>query len=152
MIPCTPGYICDNTLNGGPVTVPTLLCNSGYYCEQGSDNASKQQCPQGYYCIEGSAEPIPCPAGRYSNSLGLSAENQCTECTANYYCPDIAATAMDFSLMCDPGFTCPAGSVHPRVNICAKGYKCPQTSVDPIACVNPQEYQDRMGATECNVC
>ena len=59
---------------------------------------------------------------------------------------------MDFSLLCDPGFTCPAGSVHPRVNICAKGYKCPQSTTDPIACVDPTEYQDRMGAIACNTC
>ena len=71
MIPCTPGYICDNAINGGPVTVPTKLCDAGYYCEQGTYDSIKDQCPRGYYCIEGSAEPIPCPAGTYSNTLEL---------------------------------------------------------------------------------
>ena len=63
-IPCTPGYICEGTMQ----TAATVLCDAGYYCEQGSNDAAKLPCPPGYYCIEGSAEPIPCPAGRYSNS------------------------------------------------------------------------------------
>ena len=71
MILCTPGFVCE----GSSVTAPSVLCPAGKYCELGSDNSKRKDCPRGYYCIEGSAEPIPCPAGTYSNTLSLTAES-----------------------------------------------------------------------------
>lgn len=151
MIPCTPGYLCHGT----QVTVPSVKCPMGKYCEQGSDNSNgnKKSCDRGYYCIEGSAEPIPCPAGSYSNSLNLEKESDCTVCPPNYYCPNIRATTYDSTNhKCAPGFTCPASSVQPRHTICPLGNKCAQT-VNPVAC-DPVagEYQDQMGATVCLTC
>ena len=126
MIECTPGYLCD----GNGVTAATVKCPVGYYCLKGSStsnaNGNKKSCPVGYYCIEGSAEPIPCPAGTYRNSLNMEKLADCTLCTVNYYCPNVAATSVDTTNhKCDPGFTCAAGSTHPRVLICPKGFKCP---------------------------
>lgn len=132
MIPCTPGYICNKIANGGsPVELPTLKCTDKYYCIARTTNAiggsgiqPEVLCPDGYYCGDGAAEPIPCPAGTYhdinnSSFRNLKAKSECTACTANYYCPDIAATSVDTTNhKCEAGFTCEAGSTHKRFTIC----------------------------------
>lgn len=139
MIPCTPGYICNKIANGGsPVELPTLKCTDKYYCIARTTNAiggsgiqPEVLCPDGYYCGDGAAEPIPCPAGTYhdinnSSFRNLKAKSECTACTANYYCPDIAATSVDTTNhKCEAGFTCEAGSTHKRFTICPQGFKCP---------------------------
>lgn len=140
-IPCTPGKLC----NTAGLPTPTKDCDEGYYCEEGASdsNGLKKDCPKGYYCIKGSAEPIPCPAGTYSNNKWRTSVDQCNDCPKNYYCPNVAATAVDYTNhKCFPGFTCPEGSTHDRPVICPKGYKCPQDSADAIACDGNGEYQD----------
>lgn len=44
------------------------------------------ECPAGSYCVEGIAEPMPCPEGTYSPTLGLHDVGQCLNCTGGYYC------------------------------------------------------------------
>ena len=67
MIPCTPGYICDED----NLATPKSICPKGYYCLEKTDETTilKKDCPRGYYCEDGSPEPIPCPAGTISNQL-----------------------------------------------------------------------------------
>lgn len=53
------------------------LCNAGYFCKESavvgtpaSDTPGDRfgPCTVGHYCPVGTAEPIPCPAGTYSNA------------------------------------------------------------------------------------
>ena len=49
-----------------------LPCRKGYYCdEEGLGNlyvyGARLKCPNGYYCPTGTRNPLPCPAGTYSN-------------------------------------------------------------------------------------
>ena len=44
------------------------------------------ECPAGYYCPEGTADPIPCPEGTYSPTVGLHEVYQCLNCTGGSYC------------------------------------------------------------------
>ena len=43
-------------------------------------------CPPGKYCVEGSIVGAGCPKGTFSNQTGLTADAECTNCTAGYYC------------------------------------------------------------------
>ena len=48
-------------------------------------------CPVGHYCV-GTVDqlledrPKKCPAGTYSDKLGLKAETECTHCDTGKYC------------------------------------------------------------------
>jgi len=59
-------------------------CDAGYYCPGGDSvpNPAATICTVGHYCPQGSPSPTPCPAGTYSNSLGLTQESDCQNCTA----------------------------------------------------------------------
>ena len=49
----------------------------------------------GFYCPEGTAEPIQCPAGTFSNALGLHNVTECTLCLAGYYCESLNLTDVE---------------------------------------------------------
>ena len=64
------------------------LCQETFYCPPGTENATLT-CPEGHYCPTGTGQSQPkCPTGSYSNTKGLGDEQQCTKCTAGYYCPE----------------------------------------------------------------
>ena len=44
----------------------------------------------------------PCPIGTYNNRTGLQSDNQCTPCTAGYYCPSEGLDRGDLT-ECDAG-------------------------------------------------
>lgn len=44
------------------------------------------ECLAGYYCPEGSAQGTKCPAGTYSNGLGLENVTECVDCPPGSYC------------------------------------------------------------------
>ena len=64
--PCLAGKACPLRAQ----TWPTLTCNAGYYCPQGSasPNATINACPAGtytdYHNLTHSRECTPCPAGQ----------------------------------------------------------------------------------------
>ena len=45
-------------------------------------------CPAGHYCTPGTtkAKQHPCPEGTFSPDTRLESEEQCTNCTAGFYC------------------------------------------------------------------
>ena len=45
-------------------------------------------CPAGSYCPTGSPLPTPCEVGTYSNTEGLEAQSNCTDCDPGSYCND----------------------------------------------------------------
>lgn len=104
--PCSPGFYC----NGSGLISPRGLCESGFFCRNGSavsrpfgfPETVGSICPRGHFCPKGSSEPIPCPPGMYSNVSGASS---CSICPAGFFCTggvdDYAKTP------CPPGFFCP---------------------------------------------
>lgn len=42
--------------------------------------------------VEGTAAPLACPQGRFSNSSGLRAPEECTPCLGGFYCQSIGIT------------------------------------------------------------
>lgn len=154
-IACTPGYVCTTT----QLFQPNGDCPAGKFCPRGTATANGETCPAGHYCPQNSGEPIMCPAGRYRTSTGGTSLSDCAYCTAGYYCPYTAQTVVDTTNhLCDPGYICAAGSVHPRAALCPKGYRC--VNGIQYACaldgVYPgttnAEYQDENGATTCKQC
>ena len=67
---------------------------TGYYCPSGADVSNYLLCTEGNYCLEGSDVPTPCPPGTFSNTTGLQAEAQCTNCTGGYYCPNYGQSCL----------------------------------------------------------
>ncbi|KAH3750585.1 hypothetical protein DPMN_185112 [Dreissena polymorpha] len=43
--------------------------------------------------FQGSYEPLPCPAGTYSNITGAVDTSECTICDPGYYCSSVAGGA-----------------------------------------------------------
>jgi hypothetical protein len=50
-----------------------------------SNRVNESVCPVGHYCVNGVR--LPCPAGRYGDSPGLSSASCSGVCVAGYYCP-----------------------------------------------------------------
>ena len=99
--PCVGGEYCETD----GLSVPTGLCEPGYYCGQGSNTATPDDgqqslaylgetcadqsgaddnsvCPRGHYCPEGTTSPIQCPSGKMSSALGQYNVSQCEDCEA----------------------------------------------------------------------
>lgn len=86
--PCTAGYYCGSV----GLTQPTDMCDAGYVCVNGSDNATPTDgttgyvCLPGYYCNRGSGQGTKCPLGTFSNTPGLHNVSSCEDCTPGMYC------------------------------------------------------------------
>ena len=75
-------------------------------------------------------------AGTYSNSTGLKAADECTDCTAGMYC---SRTGLIEPVgECGPGFYCPTGTVdeQPAATICPVGHFCAGGNAVPTPCQN----------------
>ena len=75
------------------MTASAGLCEAGFFCVAASTQINQEICPVGFYCEEGTSGPVACPAGTFSNTLGLTAVDDCTECTEGQYCDDTQLTA-----------------------------------------------------------
>ena len=109
-----------------------------YYCRQGAQIATPTQgpdadeCPAGFYCPSQSSEPQKCPAGTYSSNVRLTAETECTNCTAGSYCGDLNMTSP--SGLCEAGYYCPVGSSSSTQISCPEGSYCPIGTHTPVPC------------------
>ena len=67
-------------------------------------------CPTGYYCPEGTmaAQSYPCPIGTFGPDLYLSTIENCTQCTAGYYCDRTGLSAPVAE--CWGGYYCTGGA------------------------------------------
>ena len=111
------------------------------------------ECPKGAYCPEGAAAALPCPAGDFSNQVGLQSREGCSPCPAGTYCfaGSTAATncskgtysAVEGSQLCD---ACPEGKHQGEEGAsacikCGDGFTCPEGSVMQIpASCEPGTY------------
>ena len=149
---CAPGYYCPAGSTGAQqVPCPSryyrlqpraeseeycAVCPRGSYCVEGT--ASPVPCKKGYYCVAGTDHPEPCPIGTFGNSTDLRSQEDCTPCTAGYYCDGMGLTHP--TGLCDPGYYCisraftsaPPGL--PTGGLCPKGGFCPVGSSYPTAC------------------
>ena len=149
---CSPGYYCPLGSTGSKqVACPSryyrlqpraeseefcAVCPRGSYCPEGT--SSPVPCQRGYYCVAGAHRPEPCPIGTFGNSTDLRSQEECTPCTAGYYCDGMGLTHP--TGLCDPGYYCisraftsaPPGL--PTGGLCPKGGYCPVGSSYPTAC------------------
>ena len=156
-IPCKPGQYCYSTHNVNP----DGNCNAGYFCKSysphntpGQDGSGRYgRCPAGHYCVAGTADPMPCPMGRYYSGTHCGSEGCCPLCTQGYYCPDIGLTIGNTAAyICTAGYYCPSGTIQPHDGIkCTPGYKCPTGRASKLAC-SAGTYQDGYGEAVCKTC
>lgn len=105
--PCPPGHYCI----GGLVRP----CDAGRYSHSGSGTAECDGlCSVGYYCpiASTSMEQIPCPAGRYGSTVGMTNAYCTGSCLAGYYCPIASTSAKQHECGHDKVY-CPSGSGAP---------------------------------------
>lgn len=120
-----------------------MKCDIQYLCLFTSGNSSSGYllCSRGFYCPAGTGRnESACPAGTYSNQLGLTDASFCLQCTGGRYCDvtNLTAPAGD----CSPGYYCtegvntptPTGNHTGTGGICPQGYKCPGATVLPEGC------------------
>ena len=124
-------------------------CNPGNYCSGGNTTISGS-CAAGYFCPTGtpSSTYFPCPAGTFSNSLGLYSVTECQRCSPGYFCPR-GSTLM---LPCPNGTYSSSDGTSSAQNcsICPAGYQCLTGSAHPKPC-GLGRYSDEM-ASSCDVC
>lgn len=97
---CPPGKYCSQK----GLSAPTGDCNPGYFCKTNAETNKPSaldivsgrwgKCPAGSYCPQATAYPYPCPAGKFSTSESLTADSECTSCTAGSYCLTRGLTAV----------------------------------------------------------
>ncbi|XP_040546472.1 zonadhesin-like isoform X6 [Gallus gallus] len=119
-------------------------CPPGYHCPlSGLTSFEDYPCPLGYWC-PGKGDAFFCPPGTSRVQPGAKSLEECDPCSAGFYCPDPAQTGLPNTqgLPCEPGYECPAGSVHPKPcrpgsycsartavpSMCPAGYYCPEGS------------------------
>ena len=141
--PCLGGHFCE----GEGLSQPSGLCDPGYFCRYGSDRARPTEsevsgsgynisdssescvvidgrpfgdsglCPVGHYCPTGTTEPMPCPAGNYSDTIGSYI---CKQCPAGFYCTEGSSTYEDKP--CPMGYYCPLGTEYDKQHPCSVGF------------------------------
>lgn len=77
----------------------------------------------------------PCPNGTFSNNTGLTAENDCFDCTAGWACVGLALT--EPNVLCEAGYFCQGKAKTPAPldtitgDRCPEGHYCPEGSGMP---------------------
>ncbi|EKX30894.1 hypothetical protein GUITHDRAFT_83595, partial [Guillardia theta CCMP2712] len=137
---CPAGMYCNDT----GLTAPSGPCKAGWYCTGGSADEralscdprpweglrGRGPCPQGHYCPAGTLQPISCPRGTFSGTVGNRNVSDCEACPAGYFCPEEALTF-------GTNFTCPYG------------YYCGDSL--PAPC-EPGTYNQEAMQTSCKPC
>lgn len=72
---------------------------------------NQKVCEPGFFCIDG--VKIPCPAGRYGKTYGLSSKTCDAACDEGYYCPEQSTSPQEYP--CNgTNLFCPFGSHVPK--------------------------------------
>jgi hypothetical protein len=169
---CDPGYYCPaGSLSATQEPCPAryyrstgrgespdfcAVCPRGFYCPIGT--STPIPCTRGYYCVTGTDTPRPCPIGTFGNTTGLKGQDECSSCTAGYYCDGLGLSHP--TGLCDPGYYCisraftsaPPGL--PTGGLCPKGGYCPPGSSFPTACAEGTFNNNTGGSTQqdCVAC
>ncbi|XP_062603182.1 uncharacterized protein LOC134264959 [Saccostrea cucullata] len=157
-VPCVPGTFTNLTQQD-----TCLTCPAGFYCVPeeviaGNSSSGYSLCSKGFYCPAGTGRnESACPAGTFSDVLGLTDSSSCQQCTGGKFCDvtNLTAPAGD----CSPGYYCTEGVDTPTPTgnhtgvggICPQGYKCPGATVVPEGCP-AGTYQDQTNQATCTAC
>ena len=104
-------------------------------------------CPVGAYCLAGSSTPTLCPQGTFASTKGNQDISGCLPCSAGFYCPSLGVSV---PLPCYAGSYCPVSTITPQLK-CPTGTYCPPSSMRPLACA-AGTYQSHVGNSSCTVC
>lgn len=118
---CLIGYVCSGGTS--EATMYATKCTAGKYCPGSVSDVSSSpatDCSVGNYCPEGTTEEIPCPAGRYRDTVGAAAETDCPLTPAGYYTNTPGASSYSANL-CKAGYYCPEGSISSMTKVCPAG-------------------------------
>ena len=116
-IQCTAGFFCNSTA----LTVPTGICQEGYFCPPGQSvpNPSQYVCPQGHFCLDKSLAPVRCESGHYQDEIGQA---NCKVCPPSYFCDNRFLPVVLFNdSLCPVGYYCPIGTSFAYENPCPRG-------------------------------
>ncbi|XP_028320851.1 uncharacterized protein LOC114474630 [Gouania willdenowi] len=156
-MPCTVGHYCP----AFGLSEPAGLCEAGYWCTEGAsspsplDGLSGSLCPPGHFCPKGTTSPEACPAGSWSESLGLKSAEDCKPCLGGFYCDSAGLTKP--SGLCSAGYYCRQGAITSAPTDgatggpCPEGHYCPVGTFQPVPC-DPGTYVAVTGATYCETC
>ncbi|KAJ8397174.1 hypothetical protein AAFF_G00440080 [Aldrovandia affinis] len=136
--PCAPGTYQDQ-----PGQADCAPCLAGHFCAGSSHpetGHTPSPCPKGHYCPPGTKSGVefPCPAGTFSDQMGMSAADQCAPCPPGKYCGSAGLAAPTGH--CSAGYLCIHGAVVPqpagdaRGGRCSPGAYCPQGSTRTLPC------------------
>ncbi|CAK8677709.1 unnamed protein product [Clavelina lepadiformis] len=151
-IPCTAGYSCETS----GLSSETGVCDAGFYCLGGAstrtptDGTTGDECPMGHYCEAGSPDKTPCSPGTFTNLTRRQSQDECSICTAGYYCSGGESAESGF---CEAGYYCPAGQniSRPTGFECPTGNKCSTGVGEPEPCESGT-YQSEVGKAFCDEC
>ena len=146
------------------------VCFNGTYCLSGMSKVpdlTLDACPEAHYCPSGTWDPIPCPAGRYSNIKGLDRVSKCLvtpkgsfslvksteptgECEPGFYCPEESSSATQVA--CPEGYyrTLYGAGSSADCSLCISGNYCPIASAAPLGC--PPGHYCIEGSSEPEPC
>lgn len=133
------------------MTTPQGNCSAGYYCNDSSTVPDQFDCPVGHYCPSGTGIPVPCPAGKFSNTPKNTELRDCRDCTPGSFCAgtgNFAATNK-----CSPQYYCPGGqsTATPSEYLCTPGHFCKEGTAQPVRCENGT-FQNEQGKSSCKTC
>jgi hypothetical protein len=77
---CGPGSFADHE-----ASVSCTPCDAGAYQDVWAATAC-MPCPSGSYCEQGASHPVPCSAGRFSDSPSLTSDAECDVCPIGHAC------------------------------------------------------------------
>jgi len=142
-VPCLGGAFCQDFRLGAP----SGKCYEGYYCDQGAVTPTHLECTTGHFCPNATKDPVPCPPGSYSPSMGAKDLGTCKPCPSGYYCNRSGVASVSSSILCTEGYYCLNGTVTPTLE-CPRGHKCPLGTGWPVPCP-AGTYQDELKKGTC---
>ncbi|XP_035241562.1 multiple epidermal growth factor-like domains protein 6 [Anguilla anguilla] len=130
---CPPRYAC---LRGtGGIQRPPLACFPGHFCPPGTMYPTQHQCPAGTWSeqvgMQSERECQPCPRGWYClPGAGVPSGR----CSSGHYCPE--GTQYGSQYPCPPGtYSTKMGNGHREdCQFCPEGHYCPEGTSKPTPC------------------
>lgn len=146
-MPCKLGQYCPHAALAEPVG----NCTAGYYCNDSSTVPDQFVCPIGHYCPSGTGIPVPCPEGKFSDTMKNIELANCEDCTAGRYCAGTGNFAP--TEKCAANYYCPGGqsTATPGEYLCTPGHFCKVGTEHPVRCENGT-FQNERGKSSCKTC
>jgi hypothetical protein len=132
---------------GNPAATPEVPCKpcaAGKFLTATTTTDTCQVCVAGKYAGDGQAECRNCPAGKYGEIIGSSAETSCTACGTGKYGID---TGQSSCLACPPYSNSPTGSTSVTTCTCNSGSTGP--SGGPCSQCEAGKFKDQSGPAAC---